>query len=134
MVQIDVTTTEVHVEMSQYVKRELHSLFNYLHSSFVDEELTSTISRHFTKRVACGHILTCTYWHDDSRRSLFSMLQTQGVMERVLLAFQEAIGMSSSKTAYPYSCCGPWFVLLRTPCMQLACSGTCRLQTAVNAS
>ena len=52
MVQIDVTTTEVHVEMSQYVKRELHSLFNYLHSSFVDEELTSTISRHFTKRVA----------------------------------------------------------------------------------
>ena len=51
VVQIDVTTSEVHVEMSQYVKRELHSLVNYLHSSLVDEELTSTISRHFTKRV-----------------------------------------------------------------------------------
>lgn len=51
VVQIDVTTTDVHLEMSQYIKRELHSLVDYLHSSFVDEELTSTINRHFAKRV-----------------------------------------------------------------------------------
>ena len=53
VVQIDITSSEVHIEMSQYVKRELHSLFNYLQSSLADEELASTISRHFTKRVSC---------------------------------------------------------------------------------
>ncbi|KAK9809768.1 hypothetical protein WJX73_004442 [Symbiochloris irregularis] len=50
VVQIDVVTTEVHLEMSQYVKCELHSLFSYLHSNLLDEELASTFSRHFTKR------------------------------------------------------------------------------------
>ena len=59
VVQIDVVTSEVHVEMSQYVKRELHSLVNYLHSSLVDEELTSSLSRHFIKRARPAPFCPC---------------------------------------------------------------------------
>lgn len=51
VVQIEVVSTEVHVEMSQFVKQELHSLFSYLHSTLLDKQLASTFSRHFTKRV-----------------------------------------------------------------------------------
>lgn len=51
VVQVEIVSTEVHLEVSPYVKRELHSLFSYLHSSLLDEELASTLSRHFTKRV-----------------------------------------------------------------------------------
>ena len=44
-------TSKVRVEVSQFVKRELHSLVNHMHSNLKNEQVTSTIARHFSNRV-----------------------------------------------------------------------------------
>lgn len=49
--QVEVNTTDVNVKVTQFVKRELHSLVIYLHSSFSDQALAANIARPFAQRV-----------------------------------------------------------------------------------
>ena len=51
IVQVEVNTTDVNVKLTQFVKRELHSLVLYLHSSFSDQALAANIARPFAQRV-----------------------------------------------------------------------------------
>ena len=48
MVQVHVCTSDVHARLSQFAKRELHSLANYLLTSFSDQDVT-LFTRHFVK-------------------------------------------------------------------------------------
>lgn len=48
VVQVHVTTSHVEVELSQYVKRELHSLHNYLLTSLASQDIAA-FSKHFAK-------------------------------------------------------------------------------------
>lgn len=48
MVQVHVCTSDVHARLSQFAKRELHSLANYLLTSFSDQDV-SLFTRHFVK-------------------------------------------------------------------------------------
>ena len=54
IVQVEVNTTDVNVKVTQFVKRELHSLVIYLHSSFSDQALAANIARPFAQRVRLG--------------------------------------------------------------------------------
>ena len=54
IVQVEVNTTDVSVKVTQFVKRELHSLVIYLHSSFSDQALAANIARPFAQRVRLG--------------------------------------------------------------------------------
>lgn len=57
ILQVDITTTDVDLNVTQFVKRELHSLVNYLYSSFSDQALAANITRPFAQRVShhCHH-------------------------------------------------------------------------------
>lgn len=48
VVQVHVTSSGIEVELSQYVKRELHSLHNYLLTSFASQDIAD-FSKHFAK-------------------------------------------------------------------------------------
>ena len=48
VVQVHLSTSDVDIEMSQYVKRELHSLHNYLLTSFTSQDIAD-FSKHFAK-------------------------------------------------------------------------------------
>ena len=49
---MEVVTTHISVEMSKFVKQELHTLVNYMHSNLTNQQVASTINRHFTSRVS----------------------------------------------------------------------------------
>jgi len=51
VVQVHLSTSDVDIELSQYVKRELHSLHNYLLTSFTSQDIAD-FSKHFAK-VSC---------------------------------------------------------------------------------
>ena len=58
ILQVDISTTDVDLNVTQFVKRELHSLVNYLYTSFSDQALAANIARPFGQRVrrcACAH-------------------------------------------------------------------------------
>lgn len=48
VVQVHLSTSDVDIELSQYVKRELHSLHNYLLMSFTSQDIAD-FSKHFAK-------------------------------------------------------------------------------------
>ena len=48
VVQVHLSTSNVDIELSQYIKRELHSLHNYLLTSFTSKDIAA-FSRHFAK-------------------------------------------------------------------------------------
>ena len=48
VVQVHLSTSEVDIELSQYIKRELHSLHNYLLTSFTSQDIAA-FSKHFAK-------------------------------------------------------------------------------------
>jgi len=48
VVQVHLSTSDVDIELSQYVKRELHSLHNYLLTSFTSQDIAD-FSKHFAK-------------------------------------------------------------------------------------
>ena len=48
MVQVHLSTSDVDIELSQYIKRELHSLHNYLLTSFTSQDIAA-FSKHFAK-------------------------------------------------------------------------------------
>ena len=48
VVQVHLSTSQVDVELSQYIKRELHSLHNYLLTSFKSQDIAA-FSKHFAK-------------------------------------------------------------------------------------
>ena len=50
--QVEISTTDVYIKVTQFVKRELHSLVVYLHSSFSDQVLAANIARPFAQRVS----------------------------------------------------------------------------------
>ena len=43
------TTSRLRVEVSKFVKQEIHSLINYMHSNLTHQQVTTTLSRHFAK-------------------------------------------------------------------------------------
>ncbi|KAL3144163.1 hypothetical protein ABBQ32_003947 [Trebouxia sp. C0010 RCD-2024] len=48
VVQVHLSTSDVDIELSQYIKRELHSLHNYLLTSFSSQDIAA-FSKHFAK-------------------------------------------------------------------------------------
>lgn len=48
IVQVHLCTSDVDIELSQYIKRELHSLHNYLLTSFTSQDIAA-FSKHFAK-------------------------------------------------------------------------------------
>ena len=48
VVQVHLSTSDVDIEMSQYIKRELHSLHKYLLTSFTSQDIAA-FSKHFAK-------------------------------------------------------------------------------------
>lgn len=48
VVQVHLCTSDVDIELSQYIKRELHSLHNYLLTSFTSQDIAA-FSKHFAK-------------------------------------------------------------------------------------
>ena len=53
--QVHVTSSSIEVELSQYVKRELHSLHNYLLTSFASQDIAD-FSKHFAKVILCSKL------------------------------------------------------------------------------
>jgi hypothetical protein len=54
VVQVHLSTSDVDIELSQYVKRELHSLHNYLLTSFTSQDIAD-FSKHFAKVTTSIH-------------------------------------------------------------------------------
>ena len=46
-----IATSRIRIELSKFVKQELHSLANYMHSNLTNQQVTKTITRHFAAKV-----------------------------------------------------------------------------------
>ena len=71
------TTSRLRVEVSKFVKQEIHSLINYMHSNLTHQQVTSTFSRHFAK-VSSSRTL-----FSDDVSPVFSDSYRQGICRRV---------------------------------------------------
>jgi len=49
ILQVMLTTSRIRMEVSKFVKQEIHSLVNYMHSNLTHQQVATTISRHFAK-------------------------------------------------------------------------------------
>lgn len=49
VLQVMLTTSRLRIEVSKFVKQEIHSLITYMHSNWTHQQVTSTFNRHFTK-------------------------------------------------------------------------------------
>ena len=49
VLQVMLTTSRLRVEVSKFVKQEIHSLINYMHSNLTHQQVATTLSRHFAK-------------------------------------------------------------------------------------
>ena len=52
VVQVHLSASDVDIELSQYIKRELHSLLKYLLTSFTSQDIAA-FSKHFAKVGIC---------------------------------------------------------------------------------
>lgn len=66
------TTSRLRVEVSKFVKQEIHSLINYMHSNLTQKEVATTLSRHFAKVVPSFRLLL----------ALFFILSDQQIVKR----------------------------------------------------
>ena len=51
ILQVMIATSRIRIELSKFVKQELHSLANYMHSNLTNQQVTKTITRHFASKV-----------------------------------------------------------------------------------
>lgn len=59
VLQVMLTTSRLRMEVSKFVKQEIHSLVSYMHSNLTHQQVATTISRHFTKVSAVLQIEPC---------------------------------------------------------------------------
>ena len=99
ILQVMIATSRIRIELSKFVKQELHSLANYMHSNLTNQQVTKTITRHFAAKVGfLGLLGSCR------RGKCFSVHRTEVDAGLMVLTVSLPCQVGYTQTLFPCLC------------------------------